>query len=624
MAATVTFFPWVFLFRKSVSHHPAVCSILVNHSNNNKDPFDFKLHFTANKMLLLLFPSSRHSLNSLSRIPLLLPTDTIQQCKDVFGVTPKALQLEVVNHIGSGRDCILIAGCGWGKTLVYFFPLVLWRDRVIVVISPLRVLIEEQQKKLTVANINSISFIDPTTTTTQDTLDEMAGEKYRAVFLTPEMIIHSPRLKLFWSMPAWKQRLQAVVLDEAHCVVSWGEKFREAYDCIGDLRARVPRRVAFIGVSATLPPNVLETLKKKAHFHQDTTVINVGNDRPNIRLEVRPITLSNKFRHLDFLVDFKKTIVYFETRKETVDAANYLESLVTSSAEKGKIASYHAATSDMCKKQTMEAFRQSEVVVLLATEAAGMGCDINDIERVIQFRTPKDITCLVQRLGRAARDPTAIGLSILFAENHQPGYTFPDQDLAQYINTLECRRKVLNGVYGNKYQPNGNCCDLCHPAPQLPLPPKFKEMQFGRISKRQLPRRTGEHKALAKAAILAWRAATHDRDMAPLSDFSTEHCIMRDGIVETLSENFASIMDPEAINSVVKWRPWKAHHSAEVAGILIKLNKRIDGVLVSKPSCFVRAANASSQGTTVRSSTNVPGKVRFRNTTAVDMKKAYK
>jgi hypothetical protein len=76
--------------------------------------------------------------NLTDRGVLTVPHDAIQQCKDAFGFAPKDLQLRVVEHIGRGEDCILIARCGWGKSLVYFLPLVLWRDCIIIVISPSR------------------------------------------------------------------------------------------------------------------------------------------------------------------------------------------------------------------------------------------------------------------------------------------------------------------------------------------------------------------------------------------------------------------------------------------------------------------------------------------------------
>ncbi|KAI7825317.1 P-loop containing nucleoside triphosphate hydrolase protein, partial [Gamsiella multidivaricata] len=387
--------------------------------------------------------------------------EAIKRCQDVFHITPKDLQLDVVECIGTGRDCILIAGCGWGKSLVYFLPTVLWTDRIIVVISPLRALIQEQQLKLASLGIRSTALMGGDITGIDS---GVAAGLYRVIFMTPEIIFENKRVQELWFDKRWRMRLQAVVLDEAHCVTSWGTTFRKLYGRLGELRTWVLPSVAFIAVSATLPPQALADLKHRIHFKGSTSVINVGNDRPNIRLEVRHFKPNNKLRHLDFLMDFQKTIVYFESRNETVTAMRYLQGLeaLESSATKKDITLYHALMSEDYKRKTMEAFRQGNIRLLLSTEAAGMGCDINDVDRVVQVRCPTSISSLVQRLGRAARDPKRQGLGILLVPPPSDETKYADEHLKEYIVTQKCRRKVLNDVYGNVHHPNENCCDLCH------------------------------------------------------------------------------------------------------------------------------------------------------------------
>lgn len=360
---------------------------------------------------------------------------------------------------------------------------------------------------------------------------------------------------------------------------------------------------------------------------------------------MQPIYLRNKYSHLDFLMDFKKTIVYFQTRKETMEAVSYLEGLArTVDAEDSKhsslvskIAAYHAIFSEQYKEEIMEAFRKGDILLLLATEAAGMGCDIGDVARVVQFKCPMDISCLVQHLGRAARNPQLQGIGILFAERRSPGMAYPDQYLDQYITTRECRRKVLNGLYHNEHQPNRNCCDLCHPEPKPQQPQQtvtFKEVHAGHIAKPRLQVRTAAQKQLAKAALLEWRAAAHMWDMAPRCDYSTEDCIMNNDVVAKLSEKFAGIVNVEAIGSAVSWRPWRREHLVEVADILIKINQKLgDGVPTNiqlppqATQFFVNqyTANASQQSSAVRPSTSIPrGRFSFKIKTPVDMKKSRK
>ncbi|KAF9945975.1 hypothetical protein BGZ72_000799 [Mortierella alpina] len=97
------------------------------------------------------------------------PDNGDELCERVFGFPPKPEQRTVAEHIGRGEDCMLIAGCGWGKPLAYFLPLVLWEKRVIVIISPLITIMEEQHQKLEALGISSIQYPSTVTESYQTT-----------------------------------------------------------------------------------------------------------------------------------------------------------------------------------------------------------------------------------------------------------------------------------------------------------------------------------------------------------------------------------------------------------------------------------------------------------------------
>jgi superfamily II DNA helicase RecQ len=157
-----------------------------------------------------------------------LPADHQEQCHVVFKVFAKEVQLMVVMHIGRSEDCILIAGCGWGKSLVYFLPLALWRDRTIVVVSPLLALMHEQQEKLQAYGFKSIC-LDGSQELDARLLRRLDNGEFRAVFMTPETILSIGKssgrgvtpMDRLRGMSGWRHRLQAIVIDETHCVSSW-------------------------------------------------------------------------------------------------------------------------------------------------------------------------------------------------------------------------------------------------------------------------------------------------------------------------------------------------------------------------------------------------------------------
>ncbi|KAI7818767.1 P-loop containing nucleoside triphosphate hydrolase protein [Gamsiella multidivaricata] len=363
-----------------------------------------------------------------------LPEDTAQICQAAFGYRPRAEQIQVVEMLGRMKDCILIAGTGWGKTLVYFLPLLIWPNDIILIVSPLKVLSDEQHSKLVALGIPSINIKQETRTNIAD----LASGKYRAVFTSPEIIFKSSRLSALWQDKGWRSRLRNIVVDEAHCVGTWGMDFRQAYSQLGRLRAMAHPDVSFLAVSATLPPALLTTLTSSMLF-KNATVVNVGNDRINIKYTVSIMKHGRStFHDLFFLKDKVKTIVYFQTLMEVESAAVYVKALVGVNS----VAIFHAAKSELYKRNKMEDFKQNRVCILLSTEAAGMGCDISDVIRVVQYGYPGSISVLFQRLGRAGRNPALQGISIFLVPSQAPSLV--DPFLRDYVTISSCRRRYVN------------------------------------------------------------------------------------------------------------------------------------------------------------------------------------
>lgn len=138
------------------------------------------------------------------------PADAVARCKSYFNIGKlQPEQEEVAKHIGQGEDCILIAGCGWGKSLVYFLPLALWNCSIVIV-SPFTALMDEQKAKLQLLGIPSMS-IKKNTIIDKALLDQLDSGVYLAVFISPELIVGKPKdqqaLMDLWQMDGWRERL---------------------------------------------------------------------------------------------------------------------------------------------------------------------------------------------------------------------------------------------------------------------------------------------------------------------------------------------------------------------------------------------------------------------------------
>jgi superfamily II DNA helicase RecQ len=208
--------------------------------------------------------------------------------------------------------------------------------------------------------------------------------EFRALFMSPEIIFgDSPTSKLvrgLWDNTRWRELLLAIVVDEVHCVEKWGGKFRTEYDRLGELRIWSPG-VPFVGVTATLTADALTTTMDKL-FLSKANVLRVKEIPTNVRLEVHTQPKDAK-KGLNRLLGEDKTIVYFEKISILIEVFKYLSRMRPDL--RNKIGIYFSTLTSQHKAATMLKFVKGDIQVLLATEAAGMGCDIPDVVQVIQY-----------------------------------------------------------------------------------------------------------------------------------------------------------------------------------------------------------------------------------------------
>lgn len=115
---------------------------------------------------------------------------------------------------------------------------------------------------------------------------------YRVVIMPPELV-NDLRLTRVWNNALFTSRLARLVFDEAHCLSEWGRSFRAAYIEAAKIRWRLPGHVRIYLASATMPDEVLKDCMRIVGLgDNDATVIRCSNDRPNIRMTVRPMKYS--------------------------------------------------------------------------------------------------------------------------------------------------------------------------------------------------------------------------------------------------------------------------------------------------------------------------------------------
>ena len=137
-----------------------------------------------------------------------------------------------------------------------------------------------------------------------------------------------------WKKQQVVSRLLHFIYDEAHCVTEWSA-FREEYKIVDVLRILLPK-VPIYAASATLPPPILQDLRKQLGLRANAEVIQRSNDRPNISMIVRPLKFAaNTFQDLDFLIPKEigdddppppKFLVFFDSKRDAERATHYLQS----------------------------------------------------------------------------------------------------------------------------------------------------------------------------------------------------------------------------------------------------------------------------------------------------------
>ncbi|OJT02274.1 hypothetical protein TRAPUB_7190, partial [Trametes pubescens] len=233
---------------------------------------------------------------------------------------------------------------------------------------------------------------------------------------------------------SFMRNIISMFVDEAHCIAHWGADFRKKYGSLGKVRAFLPRGTPVIAVTATLTARVRRTIHHVLCFTRSdaqSRFINKGNDRPNVSIVVRACEYPlSAYTDIDFLIptnlhcaeDIPKTYVYVDNISVGGEIMDYLNDKISSRRSSsgcvpdGLVRPFNATLSQEYRSLAMAHFRSGSIRILVCTDAAGMGCNLPDIDRVVQWKLPATFSNFIQRAGRAARGRDRHGLAVLLAE----------------------------------------------------------------------------------------------------------------------------------------------------------------------------------------------------------------
>lgn len=376
--------------------------------------------------------------------------------RKVFGFRGfRANQEDVCRAAVAGRDLLLVMPTGSGKSLCYQLP-ALARGGTALVISPLIALMDDQAAKLAalglrVARIHS--GLDRGASR-QACVDYLAGE-LQFLFIAPERL----RVPGFPEMLA-KRQLALIAIDEAHCISQWGHDFRPDYRMLGqslpllrngrDERADKSEQGTppVVALTATATPAVQADIVAQLGMQRPAKFIH-GFRRDNLGIEVveTPIPMrAEVVKKLLADAARRPAIVYAQSRKQAEMLAEELRHTV-------RAAAYHAGLDAETRERVQTAFQASEIDVVVATIAFGMGIDKADIRTVIHAGLPSTLEGFYQEIGRAGRDgkPSRTILMHSYADQRTHDFLLtrdypPMQDLNTVYRALKEEPRAVEEV----------------------------------------------------------------------------------------------------------------------------------------------------------------------------------
>ena len=360
----------------------------------------------------------------------------LEKMRSVFHIRDlRPGQAEIIESVLAGRDTLAIMPTGSGKSLTYQLPALVMEGPTLVV-SPLLALIEDQYSKLKAAGV-AVVRIDSTRTAKERAADLAAVREgtIKLVMITPESV-NSPTVQE--ALAGVKFSLFCV--DEAHCVSQWGHDFRPAY--LGLRRAaQVLGRPPILGLTATATPAIGDDVLVQMGM-KDAKICRVSFHRPNLAFDVRKVAgEADKLRQLGKLISRLRRpgIVYCATVR-AVD-----ELYVALRHGKIPVERYNGKMTQDEREKSQASFMQSgRKVVMLATNAFGLGIDKPDIRYIIHYQMPGSPEAYVQEAGRAGRDGKPSRCVLLFQPDD---ISIQEHFLKEAHPTKSQARMVAEGLY---------------------------------------------------------------------------------------------------------------------------------------------------------------------------------
>lgn len=381
----------------------------------------------------------------------------------------------------NNEDVIVLMPTSGGKSLLYQLPAVMEHGDLTLVISPLKALQLDQVEALRRKGIRAAVLNSDLSVAEHHSVLEDMTEHGGLLYLAPEQLRSPTVAEALQSCPI----LTRIAVDEAHILPQAKDDFRKAYGKIGRFISSLPRHPQVIALTATATrrdvcrirksldiPNaaLFRTPMRRDNLHLYIKRIDSGKTRKSKRGQSVEHTLFQSVeRELSKWDEDGAVIIYCPTVKLVKRLCKWLK------ARDYPVGKYHGKMKRTKRKAAQELFMSGSKLIMVATNAFGLGIDKPDVRFIIHAGLPLSMDGYVQEVGRAGRDSKKSRCVLFYAKSDfdrnkrilsQAGGRKAVQRRLKRLNALhglvdskKCLWRVIEKYFGEKPQEKcRNCC----------------------------------------------------------------------------------------------------------------------------------------------------------------------
>ncbi len=347
--------------------------------------------------------------NTVTFADLGLPQSILDAVNEIGFVSPSPIQQETIPHLLNGRDVLGMAQTGSGKTAAFSLPLLAQidpeaRHPQMLVMAPTRELaiqVADACEQFT-KNMRGVRVVTVYGGQRYDIQLRALKQGSQVVVGTPGRILdHIRRGTLDLS------QLKSIVLDEADEMLRMG-----FIDDVETVMAELPENHQTALFSATMPEPIRRITKRFMQDPQEVKIKATQRSAPDI---AQSYWMVNGFRKNDALLrfleveEFDAAIIFTRTKTGTIDIAELCE------RNGFRAAAINGDMTQQTREQALEKLKSGRLDILVATDVAARGIDIDRISLVVNYDIPLDAESYVHRIGRTGRAGRS-GRALLFVE----------------------------------------------------------------------------------------------------------------------------------------------------------------------------------------------------------------